>query len=240
MIERVASTFNSTRKPMRRLTAFFGILIVFGFGAAAGAAPAGPRAADCPPPPPPTPYSLPSNPVATPPGHPLNNVTVENCHGGTIEARSKIQVVSVADSRADPVNFAYAFAHDCSTGCAAIAAAFQVALIARGTHSESPQNYAVALNLRCDHCGVFAFAYQYAVQVPKGTKLRGATRARIARIRRLADHDVHAGITFAKLDGRLHGLATQLRSAVDDGLRSQRVAERHKRSSQHVQQSGKR
>jgi hypothetical protein len=141
---------------------------------------------------------------------------------------------------ADPGNLAFAYAHDCSTGCVAIAAAFQVALIPQGASRQTPENVALAINYKCDHCGAFAYAYQYAVDVPRGTRLSPAARHQIAAIGREAAADVHASLTFAELDSRLQALAQRLKTAVDDGLAKQHVRETHRHSSHHLKEEGHR
>jgi hypothetical protein len=176
----------------------------------------------------------------TPHGHPLNDVTVENCNDGTVKARSHLQVGVTSPATADPGNYAIAYAHDCSTGCVAIAVAFQVALVPQGAPQQTPHNVALAVNYKCDHCGAFAFAYQYAVNVPRGTRLSLSTRRQIAAIRREAAADVHASLTFVDLDGKLQFLALRLKAAVDAGLQKQHVHETHRRSRQDRRQEGHR
>jgi putative peptide zinc metalloprotease protein len=173
-----------------------------------------------------------------PHGHPLNAVTIENCNDGTVKARSHLQVGVASPTNADPGNYAYAYAHDCSTGCEAIAAAFQVALIPQGASRQAPENVALAINYNCDHCGAFAYAYQYAVEVPRGTRLSSATWHQIAAIRREAAADIRANLTFVDLDSRLRALATRLKTDVDTGLTKQHVHETHRHSSQHLKQQG--
>jgi hypothetical protein len=251
---------------MRRLAALFGLVVVFAVGATLGTAPAAPvsgQSTTCQrssttttttsttttttttttptstsTTTTPTTTTTPAPTIPQPQGHPLNNNTVENCSDGTIKSRSKLQVGRASGKQADPVNFAYAYAHDCSTGCQAVAAAFQVALIPEGTSTQAPQNVALAINYNCQHCGVFAYAYQYAVDVPAGTRLSRATLRQIAAIRREAAADVNANLTFVALDGKLRALAGELRTDVDNGLQKQHLTEKHKRSSQHLNEVG--
>jgi len=248
---------------MRRVLAILGLIALFVMGAAIGSAPASsgsgqsttptdtstapatttngqsttptdtsttPATTTATTPPPPT--------IPQPTGHPLNNNTVENSVNGTVQARSKFQAAHAGGNDADPVNFAYAYAHDCTTGCVAVAAAFQVALIDQGTHTQTPQNIALALNYDCTHCGVFAYAYQYAVDVPKGTHLPSSTHQDLASIRGEAAADVAAGLPFAELDSRLRALGAKLRAAVDDGLADEKVNGTHKRSNEHREETG--
>jgi hypothetical protein len=181
-------------------------------------------------------------PIAPPQGHPLNNVTVENCTDGTFKARSKVQVGVAGGRTADPVNFAYAYGHDCTTtGCVTIAAAFQVALVPQGARVQTPTNVALAVNFNCDHCATFAFAYQYAVDVPPGTRLPRVTRRQIASIRRQVANDVQdTSLTFPALDKALTELAKQLRADVDHGLASEHRPETHRHASQHLREKGQR
>jgi hypothetical protein len=180
-------------------------------------------------------------PSFTPPepqGSPVNNNTLENCQDATARKRSKLQVGTADATNAQPANYAVAYAHDCATGCQAIAAAFQVALVPKGARTQSPQNVALAVNLRCHHCAVFAYAYQYAVGVPTGTRLSGETRRQIASIARQARADVQANLTFPELDAELQTLASKLRATVDADLQKQHVTETHKHASHHVKEFG--
>jgi len=189
------------------------------------------------------PTTSPSAPPPTiphPTGHPLNDNTVENCTAGTAKARSQLQAASVRGVNADPVNFAYAYAHDCSSGCQAVAVSYQVVLEDHQAQTQTPENVALAVNYRCDHCGVFAYAYQYVVGVPGGTRLSATTRRAIAMIRRDAAAAVKADLSFPVLDTKLRDLAGQLRAAVDDGLQRQHTAVTRKRSTEHLRQSGTR
>jgi putative peptide zinc metalloprotease protein len=136
------------------------------------------------------------------------------------------------------VNFAYAYAHDCNTGCQAVAVSFQVVLQDKNAKSQAPQNVALAINYQCHACGVFAYADQYVVDVPRGTRLPSMTRHQLDAIRRQADSDVRAQLPFSELDGRLHALATELATDVDAGLQNARVPEMHERSNEHHRQAG--
>lgn len=182
-------------------------------------------------PPPPT--------IPRPAGHPLNNNTVENCNTDTVRARSRLQLAAAHGAKGEPVNLAYAYAHDCRTGCQALAAAFQVALVEDGAQLQAPQNVALAVNYNCQQCGVFAYAYQYVVRVPRGTVLASDTRQQIATIRHQADAEVAAKLSFSQLDRRLRALAAQLRVRVDEGLREAHTPETHQHSNESVRKSGR-
>ncbi len=191
--------------------------------------------------------SIPTTPVTTSPptipdpsGHPLNNNTVENCADGTAGARSKLQVAAAHGADGDPVNLAYAYAHDCSTGCQAVAAAYQVVLEDQNAKSQTPQNVALAVTYRCDHCGVFAYADQYVVDVPPGTHLSSTTQRQLAAIQREADRDVKTDLTFSDLDAKLRALARRLSTEVDNGLQAQHRRPTHEASNQHLKIDGKR
>jgi putative peptide zinc metalloprotease protein len=177
-------------------------------------------------------------PIPQPQGHPLNNNTVQNCQDGTIKASSKLQTASAGGNDANPVNYAYAYAHDCPTGCEAIAAAFQVVLVNQGASTQTPENVAQAINYNCNGCGVFAYAYQYAVDVPKGAHLSPAAEEKIADIRRQADADVKANLSFSALDAKLRDLAAQLQSTVDQDLQNHNIRETDRDPRQHVKESG--
>lgn len=249
---------------MRRVIALTGLAPVLIAGAILGSAPAAPASGDqtCPAAPPATTTSstTPTTTSSTPPtttssttttspappppsipqptGHPLNNVTVENCVDGTSQVRSELQVRFVHGAQADPVNFAYAYSHGCSSGCQSIAAAFQVVLVEPPATTQTPENIGLAINYMCDHCGTFAYAYQYVVDVPSHTRLSSATELQIATIERQADADVHAELSFTALDAKLQDLAGQLRVAVDDGLQDSHARETHEHAAQHLRTSG--
>ncbi|HEU0318450.1 MAG TPA: hypothetical protein VFR49_14030, partial [Solirubrobacteraceae bacterium] len=128
----------------------------------------------------------------------------------------------------DPVNFARANAHDCTTPCQAIAAAFQIVLVPAGTTVQAPQNVALATNVNCDHCGSFAFADQYVVNVARDVSLSGSARHQIVALRQEASQDVRAGLDYPTLDAKLHALATRFHAVVDGDLTQQHVGEAHK------------
>jgi hypothetical protein len=179
----------------------------------------------------------------SPPAHPLNQVVIENCQGGTKEARSRLQVGAVDTSNAQPTNVAIAYSHDCASSCQSIAAAFQVVLVEQGARVQAPQNAAVAVNQNCTGCGAFAYAHQYALDVPEGTTLWAATRRQIAQIRRQAaadvrSADVHTYAGASDLDTKLKALASQLEADVNAGLRNEHVHATHRHSSQHTKESG--
>ncbi len=185
--------------------------------------------------------------LADPGGGLDQNVVADNSQGGTVLALSGLEAVrdhaggdaaaAQATGAADPVNFARANAHDCATPCQAIAAAFQIVLVPTGTTVQAPQNVALATNVNCDHCGSFAFAYQYVVDVAHDVSLSGQARHRIAQLRQQAGQDVRAGLDYPTLDAKLHDLATQFRAVVDGDLAQQHVGEDHKHSFQNVKQN---
>lgn len=165
------------------------------------------------------------------------NVIADNGNDGTIVVRSGLEADQAHGSAVgSPANVARANAHDCATGCQAIAAALQVALIPAGTTTQAPENLALATNVNCSHCGSFAYAYQYVVDVPRGAKLSAHVRAQIAGLRREVDQDVRLGLDYPTLDARLTGVAQRFRAAVDTDLADQHEAETGKHSSKTVRQ----
>ena len=105
-------------------------------------------------------------------------------------------------------------------------------LVPTGATTQAPQNVAFATNVNCSHCGSFAYAYQYVVNVAAGVKLSGHANQQIKQLRQLADQDVHAGLDYPTLDARLHDLAAQFRAVVDNDLVAQHQGEDHKQSFQ--------
>jgi hypothetical protein len=184
--------------------------------------------------------------LADPGGGLAQNVVADNSQGGTVLALSGLVAVrdgaadgsaAKAASATDPSNFARANAHDCATPCQALAAAFQIVLVPAGTTVSAPQNVALATNVNCDHCGSFAYAYQYVVDVARDVSLSGHARHQIAQLRQQASQDVRAGLDYPTLDAKLHDLATQFRTVVDGDLAQQHVGEDHKHSFQSVKQN---
>jgi hypothetical protein len=168
---------------------------------------------------------------------PAQNIVADNDHGATVLALSGLAVSRASAQNASPTNLARANAHDCASPCQAIAAAFQIVLVPAGATTQAPQNVALATNVNCDHCGSFAYAYQYVVDVPRGVKLSGHANQQIKQLRQQADQDVHAGLDYPTLDAHLHDLATQFRATVDADLTQQHQHEDHKQSFQTVKQN---
>ncbi len=168
---------------------------------------------------------------------PAQNVVADNDHAATVLALSGLTLSRTSAQNASPTNLARANAHDCTTPCQAIAAAFQVVLVPAGATTQAPQNVALATNVNCDRCGSFAYAYQYVVDVPSGVKLSGHANQQLKQLRQQADQDVHGGLDYPTLDARLHDLATQFRATVDGDLTQQHKQESHKQSFQTVKEN---
>ena len=222
---------------MKRIALLTATAAVFAALLASGSAPAQvvARAAqdNCP-------HSQSSNPPPTPSqlGHPLNYVLAENCTASSQDIESKVAVVH-ANGRSDQAtNLAYAYSYNCNPGCETIAVAYQVVLNSANSPDQSPQNAAVAVNDTCDGCATFAYADQYALDVPPGTHLSGSTRQAIAQIRQQVTQDVNAGMSFPDLDASLRALATQLQDAVNNGLEDQGVHGTHRHDTQTTKQPG--
>jgi hypothetical protein len=178
-----------------------------------------------------------SSSPSPPPGGPAQNVVADNDHAATVLALSGLTLSRASAQNASPTNLARANAHDCTSPCQAIAAAFQIVLVPAGATTQAPQNVALATNVNCDGCGSFAYAYQYVVDVPSGVKLSGHANQQLKQLRQQADQDVHAGLDSPTLDTRLHDLATQFRAAVDGDLTQQHKQEDHKQSFQTVKEN---
>jgi hypothetical protein len=178
-----------------------------------------------------------------PAGEVDQTIVADNSQGGTVLALSGLVAArdtspgSSPSTVVDPNNVARANAHDCTTPCQAIAAAFQIVLLPTGATVQAPQNLALATNVSCSHCGSFAYAYQYVVNVPRNATLSGHARHQIVQLRQEATQDVRAGLDYPTLDARLHDLATRFRAVVDGDLAQQHVGEDHKHSQQTVKQN---
>jgi hypothetical protein len=168
---------------------------------------------------------------------PAQNVIADNDRGGVVLALSGMTVSRAPADHASPTNYARANAHDCTSPCQAIAAAFQIVLVPTGATIQAPQNVAFATNVNCSHCGSFAYAYQYVVNVADGVKLSGHANQQIRQLRQQADQFVHAGLDYPTLDARLHTLAGQFRAVVDNDLVQQHQGEDHKQSFQSVKEN---
>jgi hypothetical protein len=178
-----------------------------------------------------------SSPPTPASGGPAQNVVADNDHASTVLALAGMTLSRASAQNASPSNLARANAHDCTTPCQAIAAAFQIVLVPANATTQAPQNVALATNVNCDQCGSFAYAYQYVVDVPSGVKLSGHANQQIKQLRQQADQDVHAGLDYPTLDARLHDLATQLRATVDGDLTQQHKPEGHRQSLQTVKEN---
>jgi hypothetical protein len=173
----------------------------------------------------------------SPPSGPAQNVVADNDHGGTVLALAGLTVSRAPAEHASPTNYARANAHDCTSPCQAIAAAFQIVLVPSGATTQAPQNVAFATNVNCSRCGSFAYAYQYVVDVADGVRLSGHANQQIKQLRQQADQYVHAGLDYPTLDARLHTLAGQFRAVVDNDLIAQHQGEDHKQSFQSVKEN---
>jgi hypothetical protein len=183
-------------------------------------------------------FAVPSAGLAqSSPTGPAQNVIADNDQAATVLALSGLVVSRVPGQNASPTNYARANAHDCTSPCQAIAAAFQIALVPTGATTQAPQNVAFATNVNCDGCGSFAYAYQYVVEVAHGVKLSDRANQQIKDLRQQVAQEVHAGLDYPTLDAHLHDLATQFRADVDADLARQHEHEDHKQSLQSVKQN---
>lgn len=216
-----------------RTGALTGLLAALAVVAPALARPASGGPAQCPPPgssaQPPQPDQL---------GHPLNYVLAENCQSGTERLMSHLQVTTSSNQNDQPTNLAYAYSHGCASGCESIAVAYQVVLVDQQNSSQSPQNAAVAINDSCTGCATFAYADQYAVDVPPGTHLSDHARQELDQIEQQAKQDIRSGESFSDLDSQLKDLAAQLKQDVDNDLAHQNVTPHDKRQSQGTNEHG--
>src|SRR5207247_1598714 len=94
---------------------------------------------------------------------PRNEVRLENREDGRFKARASIKMHRIPNDDVNPVNVA--FAQATCTDCQTIAVAMQVVLYRRGAHNVSPQNIAVAANVRCTRCGTIALVMQWVIPV---------------------------------------------------------------------------
>jgi hypothetical protein len=175
------------------------------------------------------PSPLPHGPLA-------QNVIAQNAHAGTMLASSALEVVRADGRSAAPSNLAWSESHDCATPCQSITAAFQIVLVPNGATTQAPQNLSVAANVSCGHCGAFAYAYQYLVDVAHDEGLSAGAHRQIAALRQEADHDVRAGLAYATLDADLHQLASRFRAVIDTDLTQLHAGESHRQSFQTVKE----
>jgi putative peptide zinc metalloprotease protein len=90
-------------------------------------------------------------------------VHVANREDGRFRASGRLDYVAINHDRVAPSNYAHAEAT--CTDCQTLAVAAQIALYERGANNVSPQNFAVAMNVRCRRCVTIALAYQYLIPV---------------------------------------------------------------------------
>lgn len=92
-----------------------------------------------------------------------NVVRVVNQSDARFILRGSIDLNRIPGPNVGPVNFAYAQA-SCAD-CRTLAVALQINLYERGAPKVTPQNAAVAVNVRCSGCATGAYAAQYVIPV---------------------------------------------------------------------------
>lgn len=92
-----------------------------------------------------------------------NVVRVVNQSDGRFILRGSVDLNRIPGPNVGPVNFAYAQA-SCAD-CRTLAVALQINLYERGAPKVTPQNAAVAVNVRCRGCATGAYAAQYVIPV---------------------------------------------------------------------------
>ncbi len=92
-----------------------------------------------------------------------NIVRVVNRSDGRFILRGSVDLNRVAGPDVGPVNFASAQA-SCAN-CRTLAVALQINVYQRGAPKVTPQNGAVAVNVRCSGCAPAAYAAQYVIPV---------------------------------------------------------------------------
>jgi putative peptide zinc metalloprotease protein len=98
------------------------------------------------------------------PGDGGNNIVMVRNHAdGKMRVRGRIRLAELHGSRAEPINAAFAYAS--CTDCQTFAVALEIALIAPGASTISPENHARAINYQCERCATVARALQYAFVV---------------------------------------------------------------------------
>lgn len=151
-------------------------------------------------------------------GGPNNVVQADTTGTNATDARSALKVGSYGGDSLQSENVASAYSHDC-TDCRTVAAAVQAVFVTGSPSTSEPKNVAVALNERCLRCTTYAFAYQYIVRTDGPVHLDGETRRDIARIRGEIADASKSDLAPPDVDARLHALATEFKSEIDQGLR---------------------
>jgi hypothetical protein len=94
-------------------------------------------------------------------GNGKNEVYVHNCTDNRLRVRAAIQLNTIRGKTVDPLNVAYAES-TCNEPCQTLAVALQIDLYSRDRATDvQPENYAVAINNRCNGCRTVAHAAQY-------------------------------------------------------------------------------
>jgi hypothetical protein len=163
--------------------------------------------------------------AAEPAGGPNHVVNATATAGSPNVTRSGLQVASVGASTVTSDNIARAVSHDC-TGCRAAAAAFQAVFITGDASTIAPGNVAAASNVNCTSCDTFAFAYQYVLTTHGPVHLSDTARQEMAGLGQTIADTVASAAPDGEIDTRLHGLALQFKSIIDQDLTRAGVAAR--------------
>lgn len=133
---------------------------------------------------------------------------------GTTRERTSVQVTLVPSDNLANTNFANALSFNCD-GCHAAAVAVQVIVVYGSPQFVTPGNAAVATNAGCFDCRSYAYASQYAFQVPGAFVLSPTGRAEVAQLEQEMTDALEVGDPWTKaaadaLTAQLDTLAEQL------------------------------
>jgi hypothetical protein len=155
-----------------------------------------------------------------PQGGGANNVViVRSTADRAWQARSHVEVATVAGSTVASANLADAMATSC-TGCRASAVAVQVLFVTGSPNVFTPANAATAVNSGCDTCATYAFAWQYVLQTSGPVYLSPTGRLEVEQLRQqigqtVASIDPTSLAADEQLTEELESLTGRLEAVVD-------------------------
>jgi hypothetical protein len=152
-----------------------------------------------------------------------NVVRVDNHSDGQLQIRGNVDLNHIPGPTVAPVNLASAYSScvDCQT----IAVALQINLLSRTATRITPQNGAVAVNVRCTRCVTVARAIQYNYQVddPNSTprEISDLLNEMDRTLREIANDK---GISLADAEARINAVIAQFKDLATS-LNDQRQAD---------------
>jgi hypothetical protein len=155
-------------------------------------------------------------------GNGRNEVYLHNCTDNRLRVRASIQLNTIRGRTVDPLNVAYAES-TCDEPCQTLAVALQIDLYSaeRATNVQ-PENYAVAINNRCNGCKTVAHAVQYAQGVEDPRDISAEISDTVEELsRELSSIQSDRSVTLAEAESRVDAVIARF-NTLGGTLREQR------------------